>query len=377
MAGLSLAYYLDGSEKLRNKKILIVDKEQKNKNDRTWCFWERTENNPFEEIVYRKWQKLNFFGTDFTRQYELSNYFYKMIRGIDFYDFLHAKLHANSNIRFLYASVKHMEDQPAGATVTTSEGVFTGKYVFDSTFRPDFKHPGAHFLLQHFKGWVLTTPTPQFDPVCATLHDFRTDQHGDEARFFYLLPFSPTQALVEYTLFSPQLLPQEQYDAELRGYISEKLGLTAYTINEEEFGVIPMSDAPVSPQSGRHIMRIGTAGGYVRPSTGYTFARTQRYLQKIVRQLEESGQPVGHTAWFDKRFGLYDSIMLNVLTRKRYSGAAFFNGLYRNNPIERIFDFLDEQSHPLDELRLMATVPLWAFTKGAADVIFRHRLRFL
>lgn len=377
MAGLSLAYYLNQSEVLRKKKILILDKEQKTANDRTWCFWERGESNPLEQIVYRKWRKLDFFGTGFTKRYELKDYVYKMIRGIDFYRFVAEDLRKNPNITFAFQEIRHIENTAQGAEVVTDTTKFTASYVFDSTFRPDFAHENAHSLLQHFKGWVLTVPQPHFDPACATLQDFQVQQHGDEARFFYLLPFSPTQALVEYTLFSPQLLDPQQYDAELSSYVQQKLGLTDYTIDEEEFGVIPMSDAPVAESQGAHIVRIGTSGGYVRASTGYTFARTQRYLQTIVHNLEKTGRPEREASWFSKRFRFYDSVMLNVLVKKRHSGAAFFSGLYRDNNIERIFDFLDEHSRFPSEIRVMLTAPWWPFTVAAADVLRRRAARML
>ena len=40
-AGLSLLMRMIGSNQFNDKKILLIDKEQKNKNDRTWCFWEK------------------------------------------------------------------------------------------------------------------------------------------------------------------------------------------------------------------------------------------------------------------------------------------------------------------------------------------------
>ncbi len=79
MAGLSLAYYLNQS-RLRTKKILVIDREQKNKNDRTWCFWEKGES-AFESIVHRHWQKVWFHGTNFSEWLNISPYQYKMIRG--------------------------------------------------------------------------------------------------------------------------------------------------------------------------------------------------------------------------------------------------------------------------------------------------------
>jgi len=49
-AGLSLAFYLSNSS-LKNKKVLIIDKDQKNKNDRTWGFW-TSRPTAFERIIF-------------------------------------------------------------------------------------------------------------------------------------------------------------------------------------------------------------------------------------------------------------------------------------------------------------------------------------
>ena len=57
----------------------------------------------------------------------------------------------------------------------------------------------------------------------------------------YVLPTSTTEALVEYTLFSPRVLAQATYVSALKKYIKEDLNIDNYTIKLEEFGVIPMS----------------------------------------------------------------------------------------------------------------------------------------
>ena len=46
LSGLSLAYYLNHST-LRNKSVLIIDQDDKTKDDRTWSFWEKGEQNAF------------------------------------------------------------------------------------------------------------------------------------------------------------------------------------------------------------------------------------------------------------------------------------------------------------------------------------------
>ena len=54
-AGLSLALELVGSE-LQNKSILIVEKDAKNTNDRTWCFWSDRPTR-FDGIARKAWPR--------------------------------------------------------------------------------------------------------------------------------------------------------------------------------------------------------------------------------------------------------------------------------------------------------------------------------
>ena len=56
-------------------------------------------------------------------------------------------------------------------------------------------------LVQHFEGWVIKTKNNFFDSEKATFMDFSIDQNST-TQFMYILPFSKTEALIEYTLFS-------------------------------------------------------------------------------------------------------------------------------------------------------------------------------
>ena len=64
--------------------------------------------------------------------------------------------------------------------------------------------------------------------------DFSVEQKGN-TRFMYVLPTSPTEALLEYTLFSKELLSKEEYEAEIEKYL-QQLGISHYTILEKEIG---------------------------------------------------------------------------------------------------------------------------------------------
>ena len=92
------------------------------------------------------------------------------------------------------------------------------KLTFDS--RPPRASRNA--MLQHFLGQEVIVDKPVFDDSTAILMDFRVEQsHG--MHFIYLLPFSPTQALVESTLFSTKVLEEEFYIDSINQYLSSHL----------------------------------------------------------------------------------------------------------------------------------------------------------
>ncbi|GAB2784859.1 lycopene cyclase family protein [Rhabdobacter roseus] len=373
LAGLSLAYHLNQSI-LRTKSILIIDKDLKTKNDRTWCFWEKGEQNPFEQIVFRKWNQVYFYGSEgFAKTLDLDDYYYKWIKGIDFYDFVRTDLVTNPNIVFLNATIERIRDTPDGGFVITDQGQYMADYVFDSITPLKLNLPGQHNLLQHFKGWEIVSPKPVFDPTCPTMMDYRVEQNGTGVRFGYVLPIDSYRALVEYTLFSDKLLEPTEYDAELHTYIRDYLKIEDFSIEQEEFGVIPMTDEPADDKELKHIVRIGTSGGYVKASTGYAFSRTQRFTQQLIGQLLTVGSPVRRRKTIRSFFkGLQDSTLLNVLLYGRHSGSNIFTMLYKRNPTPRLFAFLDEDTHLMDDLRIMATVPLGAFTKGMLHALVKR-----
>ncbi|MDQ1088687.1 lycopene cyclase family protein [Siphonobacter sp. SORGH_AS_1065] len=381
MAGLSLAYYLNRSA-LRDKKILIIDREKKTRNDRTWAFWQEGES-AFESILYRKWNSIWFHGSNgFSRKLTLGKHQYKLLRGIDFYQFIHHELATNPAIEFLYSPIQSILSDNQEAIVQTEAGEYRASWCFDSThvLQAMKPLPASGFvyqnLLQHFKGWVIRTNQPAFDPQVPIMMDFRIDQQN-ECRFVYVMPFSETEALIEFTLFTPALLSKKEYDEGLKSYIQEFTSIQHYEILEEEFGVIPMSDEPAQEQAAPRVIRVGTAGGYTRASTGYTFTRTQKRLQQLVHNLERSFDvsPVTHKAIPALNY-FYDQVFLNVFLKKRVSTAAIFTGLFQKNPAPRIFRFLDEESSLAEDLKVIVSVPILPFTKAAIDIFKRNIQEF-
>jgi lycopene beta-cyclase len=386
MAGLSLAFYLNKST-LRDRKILIIDREVKNVNDHTWCFWE-TGTSPFEDIIFRKWKGVWFHGTEnFSQFLDLQDYTYKMIRGIDFYEHIISTLKQNPNVTFLQANIEGIESKSNSPIVKTDKGNFTAsEMVFDSSFRSNYNNPKQHNMLQHFKGWVIETVKPVFKTDEPILFDFRTEQK-DELRFVYVLPHSETKALIEFTIFSDNLIMQEEYEFYLKKYIEETLKVgdyqikpEEYQISETEFGIIPMSDEKheISPMP--KVLRIGTSGGYVKASTGYTFQRSQRFLQNLVEELEKwsieaqttekvENFSVSNGMKFNRWKGFLDTVLLNVMLNHRAPQDKIFTSFFKYNKASQVLKFLDEDTSIFEDILFINTVPKPPFIKAAWQVL--------
>jgi len=366
-AGLSLAMRLLKSEVLGDKRILLIEQDLKKSNDRTWCYWEKGEG-AFEDIVYKKWDHAWFHADEYSSLKNLTPYQYKMIRGIDFYNHCHDTIKSNSRVDILNEKVLSLENDATGVLVKTEAGMYHGKYVFNSIlFQESEKQPNRIYLLQHFKGWIIETEQPRFNPSEATLMDFRVDQtHG--TTFVYVMPFSETKALVEYTLFTPNLLQDAEYDNALKQYVENQLFIKNYTVLEKEFGVIPMTDHKFPEQEG-NIIYLGTAGGKTKPSSGYTYRIIQKHVEAMVTRLEVSGDPFIGKNPLEKRFLLYDRILLNILYKRKLEGKDIFSILFKRNKIKQLFSFLDNESSIFRELYLLNTLPQWPFIKSGLELI--------
>jgi len=365
-SGLSLLLRILKQPELRDKSILLVDKSPKNNNDRTWCFWE---NKPgfFEPIVFHQWNNLNFYSPSVERTIPINPFVYKMIRGIDFYEYCFTEIARHANVTVEYAEVNAVGNEYETAFIEVNNNRIYCDYIFNSIlFKKIEADKGKFLLLQHFKGWNIKTSTPTFDPDTATLMDFRTSQqHG--ATFFYVMPVSKTEALVEYTLFSPALLLQEEYDNQLKHYISNTLHIRDYTIEHSEFGVIPMTNNKFTYID--RIINIGTAGGSVKPSSGYAFQFIQKQTQTIATRLV-SGQDLHQNAT-KRKFAYYDSVFLNVLSSHPQRGAEFFSKIFSSNKPETIFRFLDNESTLREDLQIIKSLSSFAFVKAGIQELIK------
>ena len=363
-AGLSLAYSLLKSP-LKNKSILIIDLDKKKSNDRTWCYW-TDKPTSYDDVVHRSWTQLAFADDQGELVNDISPLKYEMIKGIDFYNFVWSEIKQHPNIEFLNARISGMGDEGGKTYVDVDKKRIYADKVFDSCFNlsqiRSIAKDNHHFQLQHFLGWIIETEKDIFSPDIATLMDFRTEQK-DQTRFFYVLPLSKNKALIEFTIFSSDLLNKQSYEQSIKSYLNDQLNIKDFKIEEEEYGIIPMTDVAFPPTASKNIIPIGIRGHGAKPTTGYAFIRVQEQVKQIISQLEQNCTTI-KLKGSQQRFKFYDTLLLYILEHNGVKAKSIFSHLFRRNNFKKILTFLDERTNIWNEIRIFSSLPIIPFLKA-------------
>lgn len=363
-AGLSLAWHLLQHRELQQKRILLLDADLSVRDDRTWCFWD-SEHLPPLVPVKKSWKSLSVFAGNYSGIEELQSLSYNCVSSGDYIRSLHAYFREQPFVEMREESIKDISPGLDFVKVETNNSRYRCDYLFKCFGNADLSR-SRYPLLQHFTGWEIKTTNPAFDENTVTFMDFRVPQLNGTA-FVYILPYSKNEALVEYTLFSQEVLEIDEYERVLRDYIESKTEVHKYEITRTEFGVIPMADRVYNPFSHQRIVNAGTVSGSPKASTGYTFSRIHRQAAQMAASLAINGR-VHNPPLSSFRFRAYDLLLLDILDRQTEKAVSVFEHLFRNNDTETILKFLDEKTDITRELMIMNSVPRAPFLKA----IFRN-----
>jgi len=367
LSGYTMALRMSQDSFFEHKTIALIDPNFSKKNDRTWCFWETTPDF-FESVVSHQWENILVKGNQLQQPIAIAPYSYKKIESEDFYAFAKAQLSQYSNITLIQHSVVHLKDTTPTITVTTNQKTYTAQKVLDSRYNPTLltTQKQAIVLQQHFVGWFIKTSKNVFDPEVASYMDFSVPQNGN-CRFMYVLPTSKTEALLEYTLFSKDLLSLAEYENAIKDYLKE-LGVVEYEIVSKERGSIPMTTYDFTKHNTENTIHIGTAGGWTKASTGYTFKHTLKKSEQLISFIKSGKSFTQYT--LKNKWNFYDAVLLQVLSSHNNRGKEIFTRMFKKRKAAHIFKFLDEESSFKDELKVILSAPKWLFIKAALKVIF-------
>jgi lycopene beta-cyclase len=118
----------------------------------------------------------------------------------------------------------------------------------------------------------------------------------------------------------------------------------------------------------KNMRYIGTAGGWAKPSTGYTFRSTAKKTPKMLEHIK-SGKPLNSLSYRTK-FWYYDLLFIDVLFNDNAQGYNIFETLFKNRKPQQVFKFLDEETSFIEDVGNMMGSPIVPFTKALFRRLF-------
>jgi len=338
-AGLSLAYELEIFEKLKNKTLAIIEPREEYKRDKTWSFW-KVFNHNFEDCVKKSWNNFTINSPSQTKYIECKATPYQTIDSGIFYKKIISKLKLNKNIYFFKNINEISQDN---------------SIIFNSV--NETKNNNSN-LWQHFCGVEIETRNDFFDDEIFNLMDFACDQRN-RVHFFYTLPFTKKNALIETTWISELTNKSlNDYEEQIDNYLSNHLNLRQCTINFKEKGAIPLFRQKNIKK--KNVIQIGSAGGMTRLSTGYTFLNIQEQSKYIRENIEN----IKRAKLFEinKKYDFLDKIFLKVLKNNSTEMGNVFYKMFESSP-SSVINFLSNKSNLYEDISIISKMPKWIFIK--------------
>lgn len=110
------------------------------------------------------------------------------------------------------------------------------------------------------------------------------------------------------------------------------------------------------------MLNIGTAGGWTKASTGYTFKNSDKQSSRLVDFLQ---QETDFRKFHQKsRFWFYDLLLLDILDRQNELGSRIFSSMFKNGNPALIFKFLDEETSLIEDIKVILKCPKLLFIKA-------------
>lgn len=361
-AGLSLATAL--AQQAPHMRVLILEQRAGYTRDRTWCFWNSTDH-PFHEGVTHRWHqwRVQAHGTE-ARQGS-SRFCYEHLPADRFYQIAqHIIAGANQQLLFQVEAGSTHGKQGDFATETT-QGTVRSRWVFDAR-TCDLNHADPVFL-QRFEGWHVRTEGDCFHPGCVDLMDFQPDTLAGRSVFFYVLPFSAREALVEITYLDVPSLSPERASERLHDRMAQLCPAGDYEILYKESGSLPMGTTRHKAQHPSAATPIGARGGRIKASSGYAFQRIQRQSLLFADALAKGAPLPLHSE--PQLYGWLDRVFLTALRRHPQRIAGYFLQLFRGVRPDALVPFLSETAAPRDLLSTMLALPRRDFLEAAAHTL--------
>jgi lycopene beta-cyclase len=349
LAGLSLAKSIIKSSS--SARLTLIEPRTEYKRDHVWSFWNNAAT--FLSVpVKKQWQKWQVRYGGKTSLCSSTMYPYCTVFSEDYYDEALANLRdANGVTLHLGESLADIHYSQSNLILKTDRRSLSCRLLFDS--RPPLSN-AAEFK-QDFFGIQVRTTKSAFDQDCLTLMDFREETVSKGFHFYYVLPFSTTEALVESVYIGLDNICHDEHRRLVLKYLKNEFGIEHFEEVNTERGCIPMHAMAMKQADPRHYS-IGMRGGLLRSSTGYAFAAIHRFSDEMARSLRTSAVPQFPEP-LSAKAKLLDMVLLTYLKQHPGDGPLLLSSLFERVAPDVVVRFLADSSSVVDDAAILAAMP--------------------
>ena len=358
-AGVSGLVLADEITKRTNKKVLLLEKEKKLKFEKNLCFWSipynilnKTADNKWKKacvIIEGKKHSLNFDGIEYLR-----------IKSINLYNYFLGRLKKRKNFKIIMdVNIKSLKSQNNIVKIYTKNDIYTSQLLFDSRMDTDLQR--SHRLLQHFYGVEITFKENIINKDEVTLMDIQSKKNN--FNFIYILPFSKNKMLVETTYFSKRPLSKSKYKQDIETYMSRNYFGKKYKIRFCESGIIPMFK--IIEKNIKNCIKIGTAGNWVKQSTGYSLQNSFIYSKQIVDCIIKEKYPKIRKNNF---FNFLDNTFCKFIENNPEKAKQFFERFFKRNSLTVTVKFLTNTTNFFETLKIILSLPKISLIKSVFEI---------
>ncbi|NBC21526.1 MAG: hypothetical protein GVY06_10880 [Alphaproteobacteria bacterium] len=365
-AGLALGREL--ARRDAGLSALIVEPRTQYTEDRTWCFWQRSDT-PHCGPVAARWARWQISDSSAARQHAGEEWHYAMVRAGTYYDAACGEISAAPSISLQSGTrAGQIQSDDRGTHVETDAGTIHAQWVVD-TRPPDAARLAGAPIAQVFSGAEVETREDRFDPTTALVMD-RLRGDANQVAFDYVLPLTPRRALIEHTVFSARPLAPKTLDHACNAEVTRRAGPAARIIRRER-GWLPMG-LPERSRNDGPVIFAGTGAGALRASSGYGFRRIQAWADECADELAAGRAPIPQPA--DPLFRrMMDHIFLDALARQPWAGPGLFMALADTLSGDGFARFMSDKATPQDWTRTVLALPKRPFLTAALRQMFHRR----
>ncbi len=310
------------SQFISNKNIILLEARQHYQQDRHWSFWlPKDAIFPHRDVIKKSWSAWSFSKkADARKNYSKEDqqkiihktltHVYCTIQAIDFYNKAQSLLQQQNNIRlrldFPVQAVNKKDAENFYSIHSDNQETVHAKSILDSRNLSASQVQQQARYYQIFFGYEVEAKEEIFDAEVVGLME-QLQQTDQGAAFIYTLPFSSTQALVEYTLFTAKFCSPSTLEPLLNNYLQEKFA-APLTVRSHEQAVLPLGQLHRAFINSSNYLHVGSQAGALRESSGYGFLRLQSWAQAAVARYYHSGKllPMPSESlwrlWLDRHF---------------------------------------------------------------------------